>query len=194
MSAEGAADGNLASIVAQVESRPALTSAQLGPMLAHARAEPHGRAFNTVVEHHLARALAGATARRGQGLDVVDLFQEGSVAVVVALEEYVARDDDDADLGAFIDRVVGLHLDAAIERERADVAAERQLVADAEALQTARVTARRELGRAPTELELGGVLQWPPERVAVALASLERAESAHDAEILSYLDDVDGDG
>ena len=193
MSTEWGTDTNLDAIAALVRTHPEPAVARIAPLLEVARREPHGTAFNTLVEHHLGRALNGAMARRDRGIDVVDLFQEGSVAVVVALEEFTAREGTAAQLGAYVDRVVALHLDAAIEREAVEVAAERQLVFDAEVLQTARVMLQRELGRSPTELEMGGMVQWPAERVAAVNAALQLAETTFDADIVQYLEDVDED-
>ncbi|GAC1338377.1 MAG: hypothetical protein NVSMB29_04100 [Candidatus Dormibacteria bacterium] len=184
-------DTELDAIAAQARSRPALPISAVAPLLLQARAQPAGPAAGTLVEHHLSAALDAALARRGRGLPVGDLYQEGSIALVVAVDEYAAREGDAEGLRAYIDKVVALHLDAAIEKEATAVAAEQVVVRDAELLSAAEVRLRRELGRDATFLELGGLLMWPPERVEAVSAILHEAQGQYDMELLQYLDDVE---
>lgn len=186
-------DTELDAISAQARSRPALPLAEVAPLLLQARAQPEGTAAGTLVEHHLTAALDAALARRGRGLPVGDLYQEGSIAVVVAIDEYAAREGDPQGLRAYVDRIVALHLDAALEREATAVAAEQLVVRDAELLSAAEALLRRELGRDATFLELGGLLMWAPDRVEAVSTILHAAQGLHDLELLEYLDDVEED-
>ena len=186
-------DTELDAIAAQARSHPPLPPAELAPLLLEARAQPGGTASGRLVEHHLTVALDEALARRGRGVPVGDLYQEASIALVVAIEEYAAREGDAQGLRAYVDRVVALHLEAALEKEATAVAAELAMVRDTELLSVAEVRLRRELGRAATALELGGLLMWPPERVETVSAVLHQAQGQYDLELLEFLDDVEDD-
>lgn len=183
-------DTELDAIAAQARSHPPLSASEVAPLLLAARARPGGAASATLVEHHLLVALDGALARRGRGLPVGDLYQEASVALVVAVDEYAAREGDARGLPAYVEKVVALHLDAALEKEATAVAAEQTVVRDAELLSAAEVRLRRQLGRDATFLELGGLLMWPPERVEAVSAILHEAQGQYDLELLEYLDDA----
>ena len=184
-------DTELDAIAAQARSHPPLGVAEVAPLLLEARAHPGGSASGRLVEHHLTVALDAALARRGRGLPVGDLYQEASIALVVAVDEYAAREGAAPGLRGYVDKVVALHLDAALEKEATAVAAEEAVVRDAELLSAAEVRLRRELGRDATALELGGLLSWPPERVEVISAVLHEAQGQYDLELLDYLDDVE---
>ncbi|MFN2452187.1 MAG: hypothetical protein ABR541_07535 [Candidatus Dormibacteria bacterium] len=184
-------DTELDAIAAQARSHPPLSVARVAPLLVEARTTLGGPASATLVEHHLSVALDAALARRGRGLPVGDLYQEGAIALVVAVDEYAARDGAPSGLRAYVERVVALHLDAALEKEATAVAAELVVVRDAELLSAAEVRLRRQLGRPATALELGGLLNWPPERVEMVSAVLHEAQGQYDMELLDYLDDAD---
>ena len=184
-------DTELDAIAAQARSHPPLSVAAVAPLLLAARNTPGGAASATLVEHHLSVALDAALARRGRGLAIGDLYQEAAIALVVAVDEYAAREGTPRGLRAYVDRVVALHLDAALEKEATAVAAELAVVRDAELLSAAEVRLRRQLGRPATALELGGLLSWPPERVEMVSAVLHEAQGQYDMDLLEYLDDVD---
>ena len=48
-------------------------------------------AHAALIEHALSSVLAEAVAHRDRGVELLDLFQEGSLAALVAVEEYVER-------------------------------------------------------------------------------------------------------
>lgn len=191
--ADDTADTTLDAIAAQARSHPTLSPHDVEPLLRQARRAGRGAAFDTLVEHHLGIALDAAIARRDHGVEVIDLYQEASVAVVVAVEEYSSHRRKAAGLSGYVEKVVARHLDAAIDRATEAVRQERRLVGDAELLQAAGVRLRRELAREATDLELGGLLGWPIEHVRLVGSMLHGAEASHDIDLLRYLDGDQGD-
>ncbi len=143
----------------------------------------------TLVRHHLYVALDAALQRKEDGIDLGDLYQEGSIAVVTAVEEYARRGGDPAGLRPYVQRVVDLHLDAALEREAAEKAAGEAFIRDAQSYELAEVDMRHRLSRAPTTLEMAGALEWPLERAETVAEMLAEARALHDESLLPFLDD-----
>jgi DNA-directed RNA polymerase specialized sigma subunit len=192
-SMHGPHDTTLDAIASQVRSHPPLPLEEVGELLQAAHGAPRGPAEARLIRHHLGIALDAALARRDTLVEVGDLFQEGSVAVVTAVEEYAARGGDPAGLQRYVARVVGLHLDVAAARDTAQQEADEAVVRDSRLYETAEVGLRRQLGRPATTLELAAALGWPEQRVALIGAMLADARTLHDEEILDYLDDLETD-
>lgn len=181
-------DSELDGLAAQARSYPPLEVDQIGRLLSAAR-DGDGAARERLVEHHLRVALDEALVRGDRGLEVLDLYQEGTLATIVAVTEYASRGGAPGGLAAYVARVVGAHLDraleaAAAERERADA-----LLRDAQLYEIAEVSLRSELGRSATVTELAAALTWPEDRVNVVGAMLNSAREMYDADIVQYLDD-----
>jgi DNA-directed RNA polymerase specialized sigma subunit len=189
-------DTALDSLAAQVRSRPPLPLDEIAGLLRQARAEGEGPARTALVEHHLNLALDAALANGDHGIDVGDLYQEASVAVVTAVAEYAARSDDAAGLSAYVRRVVELHVDAAVRREETERETCAAFVRDSRLLDAVEVEMRHRLGRPATELELASVLGWSQERVEMMTRLLEEARERNDESLIPFLDDLDegGDG
>jgi DNA-directed RNA polymerase specialized sigma subunit len=184
-------DTALDSLAAQVRTRPPLPLEEVAGLLARVRREGSGEASTALMEHHLGLALDAALARADSGVDVGDLYQEASIAVVTAVGEYAARSGDAAGLRAYVRRVVDLFVDAAVEREQTERRTAEALVDDSRLLDLAEVEMRRQLGRDATALELAAVLGWPLERVSVIGDLLAEARARNDASLLPFLDDLD---
>jgi DNA-directed RNA polymerase sigma subunit (sigma70/sigma32) len=184
-------DTILDAIAAQVRAHPPLQQETVIELLSEAHREPRGPAEATLIRHHLGVALDGALARRDRGLDTGDLYQEGSVAVVTAVEEYAARAGDAAGLRAYVKRIVDLHLDAALEREQETKRSEEALVRDSRLLEAAQLELVNRLGREPTTVELAAFLEWTAERVDTLWAMLAEARAINDVTLLPYLDDLE---
>jgi DNA-directed RNA polymerase sigma subunit (sigma70/sigma32) len=189
---EAPIDTVLDALAAQVRTHPPLPLETVVDLLEQAHREPRGPAEAKLISHHLGVALDGALARRNRGLDVGDLYQEGTVAVVTAVKEYAARSGDPAGLRAYVSRIVALHLDAALEREEEERRSEQALVRDTGLLEAAEVELRHLLGRPATTLELAALLEWSAERVEMLSSMLAEARAINDTTLLPYLDD-DGD-
>ncbi|HEY2703658.1 MAG TPA: hypothetical protein VGL20_08215 [Candidatus Dormibacteraeota bacterium] len=184
-------DTALDSLAAQVRTRPPLPLEEVADLLGEVRREGAGDARTALVEHHLGIALDAALARAESGVDVGDLYQEGSIAVVTAVGEYAARSGEAAGLRAYVRRVVDLFVDAAVERELTERRTVEGMVEDSRLLDLAEVGMRKQLGRDATSLELAAVLGWPLERVTVIGDLLAEARAQNDASLLPFLDDLD---
>ena len=189
-----AADSPLDTIAAQARSYPPLPVAEVASLLQQTHGTGGNAAAATLVRHHLSLALDAALERRDGGLDVGDLYQEGSVAVVTAVDEYAQRNGDPAGLWAYVARVVALHLDAALEREAAEREAAQAFVRDAQRYELVEVELRGRLGRIATPVELAAALEWSVEHVETVGEMLAEARALNDETLLPYLDEADDDG
>jgi DNA-directed RNA polymerase specialized sigma subunit len=182
-------DTELDALSAQVRAFAPLPDTEVERLLGEVRAAPGGGGAALLVEQSLAQVLDAVLGRRATGIDVMDLYQEGSVAATVAVGEYAARGGGAAGLRTYVARVVNAFLDDVVEREEAQRVADALLVEQAKLAEAAELTLRRTLEREPTILELAGLLQWPPERVEVVVDALHLARARYDSEIVEYLDD-----
>ena len=185
------ADTDLDALASQVRSRLSLDTDEVARLLPDAAAP--GPAQERLVEHHLDVALDEALARRDRGVEVFDLYQEATLAAIVAVSEYAARGGAAAGLRAHVSRVIAAHLDDAIEQAELERASDEAFVRDAQRYETAEVNLRHELGRSATPLELAAALEWPEERVAVVAEAVAAARELWDTEIVEYLDDAEAD-
>ena len=80
-------DTELDFLAAQARSHPPLAAAATDRLIGAARGGDR-LARESLVEHSLGAVLAEAVAHRRRGVEVTDLYQEGSLAMVVAIEEY----------------------------------------------------------------------------------------------------------
>ena len=186
-------DTELDALAAQVRAHPKLSAEVVDALIAAASGGDRD-AHAALVEQSLAPVLAEAVARRARGVEVFDLFQEGSVAALVAVEEYVERAGAGAGLVPYVRRVAGRHLDRVLEEQKAAEAEAAALAEDTRLLDVARVALHRRTGHEPTETELAAVLLWSPERVMLIAGILANARTEFDSEIVQYLDDASEDG
>ena len=176
---------------AKVRSLPALSEPATAALLGKVRVNGRGPALDELVEHQLAGIIELAEARRGRGVEVSDLTQEGTIAGVVAVLEYAAQGGDAAALDRFVGRLVASHMDDTIELAAIERAGDEAFVRDTEIYEAAEVRIRHELSRSPTVIELAAELGWPEERVSMVGAILNEARARYDSEIVEYLDDID---
>ncbi|MFZ0919074.1 MAG: sigma-70 domain-containing protein [Candidatus Dormiibacterota bacterium] len=176
---------------AKVRSLPALSEPATAALLGKVRVNGRGPALDELVEHQLAGIIELAEARRGRGVEVSDLTQEGTIAGVVAVLEYAAQGGDAAGLDRFVGRLVASHMDDTIELAAIERAGDEAFVRDTEIYEAAEVRIRHELSRSPTVIELAAELGWPEERVSMVGAILNEARARYDSEIVEYLDDID---
>lgn len=183
-------DTDLDALAAQVRAVPALGDADLSRLLVAARTGDAG-ARTQLIEQQLAAILAGVLGRRQTGFDVFDLYQEGAVAAAIAVDEYLAHDDDGPNLRRFVTRVVERHVDTLVAAEAEVQRAAAQMLEEAELLQAAELVLRRELERMPTPTEVGAHLDWTPEHVDLVAQTIIAARESFDEEISLYLDEDD---
>lgn len=179
----------LRGLKAQARSYPPLGLEEVGRLLAAAATA--GPAQERLVQDQLGTALDEAVARRDRGLDVVDLYQEASVAAIVAVSQYASRGGPAAGLRRYVARVVGAHLDDTLEQAKLEREADEAFVRDAQTYESAELSLRHELGRSATTTEIAALLEWPEERVAVVAEAVTSARELWDTEIVQYLDDED---
>ena len=186
-------DTELDALAAQVRASPKLSTAAAEALIA-AAVRGDRDAHAALIEHALSPVLAEAVAHRDRGVELLDLFQEGSLAALVAVEEYVERTGNGAGFVAYVRRVVNRHLDHVIEEHEAAVVEAAELAEDTRLLDVARVALHRQAGREPTVTELASVLLWSPERVELISGILDNARADFDSDIVQYLDDAGEDG
>lgn len=169
---------------AQVDAYPRLSDAEQGRLLA-TRGAAREAGNRTLIEHNLFLVYEAAHAHRQEGIPFGDLFQEGSLALISAVEHYTGTEEGftaslrDA-IDATMDAVVAMTRDAQ-RNDEAFVAACR-VFERAEALMTA------DLQRPPTDAEIAKLLEWDVQRVAIIRAMLLEARELHDEDLLPYLE------
>jgi DNA-directed RNA polymerase sigma subunit (sigma70/sigma32) len=181
-------DTELDALAAQVRAFPPMSAQETGWLLTATR-DGSDSARERLVDQQLRFALDEAITRGNRGLEVVDLYQEGALAAIVAVTEYASRGGGPAGLGAYVSRVIGAHLEDVLEENARAKEAENDLVRDVELYETAEVALRQEFGRSATVVELASVLEWPEDRVILVGEMLTSAREMYDADIVQYLDD-----
>jgi len=174
-------------IRAQVARYPRLSNAQEQRLLATQGAD-RDAANRTLIEHNLHLVVEAAQARKRRGAPFGDLFQEGTVGLISAVEHYNPGDGGfHARLVHAIDVTMDDVLAQTAEAQRNDEA----FVVACRLLESAQRLLSERLGRAATPAELAKLLQWEEARVNLILEMLRGAEVVHDQELLDYLDVLD---
>ena len=150
-------------------------------------------ARDSLTNAHLDWVLSAARERADRGLSESDLFQEGTIGLMEAIETFSRSGR--ADFETFVREQVGHHMDRALGDEQKAVDDSRKLVQAAHDYVEAEINARRELGRLPNNLELAAKLEWTSQRTDEIGQMVADARRRHDEEILQYLelDDIDLD-
>jgi RNA polymerase sigma factor (sigma-70 family) len=151
------------------------------------------QARETLIKAHLDWVLTAARERTDRGLSQGDLFQEGTIGLMEAIQGF--RTSGRADFERFARDLVGRHMDRALGDEEKAVQDSKMLLQAAHDYVEAELNARRELGRAATDLELAAKLEWSLQRTEEIGLMVADARRRHDEEILQYLelDDIDLD-
>ena len=181
-------DTELDALAAQVRAFPPMSAQETGWLLTATR-DGSDSARERLVDQQLRLALDEAITRGNRGLEVVDLYQEGALAAIVAVTEYASRSGAPAGLGAYVSRVIGAHLEDVLEETTRERESENALAQDAQLYETAEIALRGELGRSATVVELASVLEWAEDRVLLVGEMLTAAREMYDADIVQYLDD-----
>ena len=196
MSAQG--DADLAELTAQVRAYPLLSDAKVVELLTEARHNRHGGAEGKLVEHHLGLAMDAALARHAgvapkiPTISVGDLYQEGAVAVVVAVSRYVTDPTAPAsNLRADVIAAIDEQLDGTITHETEIRKSDDTFVEAARVLAAVRVHMRSKLDRPATTEELATALKWTPDFVETVSAMVDTASALYDLDIVAYLDDAE---
>jgi RNA polymerase primary sigma factor len=191
--ADGAADLRDLARQAAVEQAPGPAEER---RLLELAARGDGPARDRLFRAHAGLVVRLAEARQNRGLDLCDLLQEGSLALIAAIAGASPGKVGEKGLAEQVEASVGGQLDEAIEQEASAARERQQLVEDAEAYERAEIDIRRLLGRAPTEAELAEKLEWSAARTKRLGEMVETARRRHDEGLLTYLnpEDLDLDG
>jgi RNA polymerase sigma factor (sigma-70 family) len=148
-------------------------------------------ARQTLTRAHLDWVVTAARERADRGLSVDDLFQEGTIGLMEAVERFQSTGRQDFE--AYAREHLASRMDAALGDEERAVRDSELLVQAAEDYQRAEIDVRRQLGRSPTDAELAQKLEWTVERTAEIGQIVADARRRHDEELLQYLEPGDID-
>jgi RNA polymerase primary sigma factor len=174
---------------AQIARYPRLSVEEQNRLLS-TRGGARDAANQTLIEHNLYLVFDAAVARKKHGVAFGDLFQEGTVGLISAVEHY--RDSGagfTASLRETIEVVMDAVLDESAEVQRNDEA----FVIACRLLEAAERLLAERLQRPATVAELAQLLHWEESRVNVIREMLAKAQVIHDQELLDYLDLVSSD-
>jgi RNA polymerase sigma factor (sigma-70 family) len=140
---------------------------------------------------HLDWVGSAARERADRGLSQGDLFQEGTIGLLVAIEQFDGSGRGDFE--AFARDQVARHMDRALKDEERAIRDGEMLVQAAHDYAEAEMAARRELGRPASEIELAQKLEWSVKRTMEIGQMVADARRRHDEELLQYLEPGDID-
>ncbi len=150
-------------------------------------------ARDALTRAHLDWVVAAARERADRGLSQGDLFQEGTVGLLEAIQDFPASGETDFE--SFARQRVANHMDRALGDEQKAIDDSKLLLQAAHDYMEAELNVRRDLGHPPTDAELAVRLEWSIQRTAEIGKMVADARRRHDEEILQYLepDDLDLD-
>lgn len=142
-----------------------------------------------LLEQHLDLVVAVARERAHEGeqaLSSADLFQEGTIGLLSAIDAYATAGVGDFE--SFARSHIASEMAAAEAAEDDAREQNREVVAAAEAYERAEFLFRREHGRQATVEELARSLEWSEERTEEVAGMIDAARRQHDQDLLEYLD------
>src|SRR5579859_4819908 len=176
----------LEALAAHVEQVPPLRPGEQPALLDRIRRGPDEAAVARLLETHLGMVLNLAVTRKGRGLAIGDLFQEGSVGLLASIRAFPAAGAEDFE--RFSAAQVALAMEDALAAEAEEVRREQLLIQALADYDRVEMSLARELKRAPTVTEIGTKLEWSPERTEHIRALIEDARRRHDEELAQYLE------
>jgi DNA-directed RNA polymerase specialized sigma subunit len=150
-----------------------------------------------ILARHLHLVEAAVGVRRAESLAASDLYQEGTVGLLRAIDGFAASGRPE--FTAYAQQQIALHMDLALAAENASIREAKDLVEAAEAFERAEQEVRRARkgtgSTAPTDKEIAAKLGWTEARTAEVREMVAAARRRHDEELLAYVDpeDVDPD-
>jgi len=173
---------------AQVERYPRLSDTEQGRLLA-TRGDTREAANRILIEHNLYLVFDAAHARRREAVPFGDLFQEGSLALISAVEHYTGTEQG---FTATLRSAIDATMDAVVAMTRDAQRNEEAFVAACRVFERAEGLLAADLQRPPTDAELAKLLEWDAERVGIIRAMLREARELHDQDLLPYMEVLDG--
>ena len=132
-------------------------------------------------------AVARERTHEGErALSSADLFQEGTIGLLSAIDAYATTGVGDFE--TYARERIASEMAAAEAAEDDALEQSREVVAAAEAFERAAFLFRREHGRDATIEELAHSLEWSEERTQEVASMVDAARRAHDEDLLEYLD------
>ena len=171
----------------QVAQYPPLSNAQEQRLLATLGVE-RDAANRTLIEHNLHLVVEAAQARKQRGVPFGDLFQEGTVGLISAVEHYKPGD---AGFHARLVHAIAVTMDDVLAQTEEAQRNDEAFVTACRLLESAKRLLSERLERPATPAELAKLLHWEEARVNVILEMLSGAQVVHDQELLDYLDVLD---
>jgi len=168
----------------QVAQYPPLSNAEEQRLLATVGVE-RDAANRTLIEHNLHLVVEAAQARKERGVAFGDMFQEGTVGLISAVEHYKQGD------GGFHARLlhaIAVTMDDVLAQNEEAQHNDEAFVIACRLLESAQRLLSERLERQATPAELAKLLQWEEARVSVILEMLRGAQVVDDQELLDYLD------
>jgi DNA-directed RNA polymerase sigma subunit (sigma70/sigma32) len=172
---------------AQVARFPRLSNDEERRLLSTHGAEREA-ANRRLIEHNLYLVFEAAHARKERGVPFGDLFQEGTVGLISAVEHYQPAHDG---FHARLVHAITATMDDVLAQTEAAQRNDAAFVTACRLLESAQRLLAGRLGRVATAAELAQLLHWEEARVNVILSMLAEAREVHDEELLDYLDDFD---
>jgi len=152
-----------------------------------ARRDTDAVARERLVEHNLDLVVQQAEGHRDRGLSFADLYQEGTVGLIDAVEAY----DGHGGFRDFASLHIGLQMDSLLEAEAEARKRDAALVIDSRNLDIAQVEFAKRTGRDASEEELAQLIGWDVARMRRAAIALDLARERNDATIVNFLDESD---
>jgi DNA-directed RNA polymerase sigma subunit (sigma70/sigma32) len=172
---------------AQLEAYPRLSDAEQGRLLAtHGAARE--AANRTLIEHNLHLVYEAALSRRADGIAFGDLFQEGSLALISAVEHYSGTEQG---FTATVRAAIAVTMDGVVAMTRDAQHNDEAFVAACRVFERADQLLSADLQRPATDAEIAKLLAWDVERVTIIRAMLRGARELHDEDLLPYLEVLD---
>ena len=175
---------------AQVARYPRLSNDEERRLLATTGRE-RDAANRRLIEHNLYLVLDAALARKERGVPFGDLFQEGTVGLISAVEHYQPADGG---FHARLMEVINATMDDVVAQTEEAQRNDEAFVVACRVLESAQRLLAGRLGRVATPLELAQLLHWEEARVNLILEMLSEARVMHDQELLDYLLELEGPG
>src|SRR5437879_1042699 len=173
-------------IQAQLASYPRLSTEEERRLLS-THGTDRDAANRVLIEHNLHLVLEAAQARKGRGVAFGDLFQEGTVGLISAVEHYQPAD------GAFHARlvhVIAVTMDDVLAQTAEAQRNDEAFVIACRLLESAQRLLSERLDRPATPAELAKLLQGGEARVTASLRLSRGAPTGDDPERRDHPDDL----
>jgi DNA-directed RNA polymerase sigma subunit (sigma70/sigma32) len=171
----------------QVARYPRLSSDEEARLLG-TRGASRDQANQRLIEHNLQLVYEAARARKGSGISFGDLFQEGTVGLISAVEHYRQPGPE---FTATLRQAIAATMDDIVAQTVEAHGNDQAFVSAAQLVEAAQRLLKERLGHPATPAELARLLQWEESRVNLVLGMLGESRTFQDQELLDYLDDLD---